>query len=364
MKLLLVCPYDWEAPGGVQVHIRDQAAALRAAGHDVRVIAPSSRATAEDGVVIVGRPVRVPYKGTIAPIAPSPAQRGPLRRAIAAFGPDVVHVHEPLTLSTSSYATLVSPVPVVATFHAFAEHSNLVRYGAPLVRPIWNRLAERIAVSDPAADYVSGPLRPRPVVIPNGVDVAAFASAQASTDLPAGRRVLWVNRLDRQKGFAVALEAFARLVREHPDAVLIVAGDGPDRGLVERTPPEVRQRITMLGSVPHADLAPIYAAADVFIAPATGQESFGIVLVEAMAAGVPVVASDIAGYRSVARNGLDARLVRAEDPGALATAVGEVLADPTAAAAMAAAGRERAAEFAWERVIPRLEAIYERVRRG
>ena len=365
MRILLVCPYAWEAPGGVQVHVRGQAAALRAAGHQVEIIAPGDPASerATEGLSIVARPVRIPYKGTVAPVAPMPTQRGRVRQVISRFAPDVVHVHEPLTPSTSSYATFASSVPVVATFHAYAERSNLVRYGAPFVRPIWNRLSARIAVSDEAASYVSGPLRPRPEVIPNGVDVDAVAAA-ARSPAPAaadGETILWVNRLDRQKGFGVAIDAFERVAAARADATLVVAGDGPDRGLIDRATPKARARMRMLGSVAHEDLPDLYASADVFVAPATGQESFGIVLIEAMAAGTPVVASDIPGYRSVARGGLDARMVRPGDAAALAAAVEDVLADPTAAGVMSAAGRERAKEFSWERIIPLLEGVYERV---
>jgi len=162
---------------------------------------------------------------------------------------------------------------------------------------------------------VAGPVQ----IVPNGVDVERFAHpGPAAEGLPPGRRVLWVNRLDPQKGFGVLVEAFDRLARERPDTCLVVAGDGRDRGALERLPAEVRRRVVSLGTVPHDALPSYHAAADVFVAAATGQESFGIVLVEAMAAGVPVVATDIPGYREVVRDDVDGLLVPPGDPEALA----------------------------------------------
>jgi phosphatidylinositol alpha-mannosyltransferase len=202
-------------------------------------------------------------------------------------------------------------------------------------------------------------------VVPNGVDVARFAGAVSPpAGLPAGRVVLWVHRLDPQKGFPVAVRAFARLAAELPDVHLVVAGDGHDRDAVGLLPVSDRGRVAMLGTVPNEDLPGQLAAADVFVAPALGQESFGIALVEAMAAGVPVVASAIPGYDEVVRDGVDGLLVPPADVNALAAALRRVLEDPGLAAGLARAGRERAASYSWDVVTPRLEAIYERVVAG
>jgi phosphatidylinositol alpha-mannosyltransferase len=178
--------------------------------------------------------------------------------------------------------------------------------------------------------------------------------------MPQGRTVLWVNRLDPQKGFGVALGAFSRLASRHEDLSLAVIGDGADRAELGLLGPE-RARVRMLGTVPNEDLPAYYVAADVFVSPAVGQESFGIVLVEAMAAGTPVVASDIPGYRDVVRDGRDGLLVPPRDPEALAEATARVLEDPALAARLSTAGPERASAFSWDAVAPRLEAVYERV---
>jgi phosphatidylinositol alpha-mannosyltransferase len=359
VRVLQACPYAWEAPGGVQTHVRQLAGTLLRRGHEVAVVAPGRRPPAEPYVWLAGRPLRFPYQGTVAPIAPSPRAVGRVRRLVRAFRPDVVHVHEPLTPSTAMFATLVSPAPVVATFHAFAERSRLFDVAARGVRPVWRRLAVRLAVSRAAAAFISTRLDGEVRVVPNGVDVELFGRAERSTDLPPGRRILWVNRLDEQKGFPVAVRAFADLALDADDVWLVVAGDGRDHEAVDLLPRPARERVLMLGRVEHADLPPLHAASDVFVSPALGQESFGIVLVEAMAAGLPVVASDIEGYREVVRPGIEGLLVPPGDPAALAGATRRVLGEPELARRLSDAGRARAAQFSWETVAARIEHVYE-----
>ena len=359
MRIVQACPYAWEAPGGVQVHVRQLAAELRRRGHEVTVVAPGG--VPADDASIVGRPVRVPYQGTVAPISPWPSTAFRTARAVAACKPDLVHVHEPLTPSVAMFAVWAARrigAPAVGTFHAFTESSRLFDVAAPVVRPVWNRLAIRVAVSRAAAGFVTSRLGGDAVVVANGLDVDAFASADPANGLPEGRRVLWVGRLDRQKGFGVALRAFEVVLRSSPDAVLVVAGDGAERGLVDGLNALARERVEMLGVVPHDRLPAYYAAADVFVSPAIGQESFGYVLVEAMAAGVPLVATDIAGYREVVRDGVEGLLVPPRDADALAAATRKVLDDSSLAGRLAEAGRARARGFTWEVVASRLEALY------
>jgi phosphatidylinositol alpha-mannosyltransferase len=356
LRVVLACPYAWDVPGGVQVHVRGLAAELRRRGHRILVLAPAGGP--RPGVTVVGRPVRFRYQGTVAPICFWPWSIPRIRAALRGFGPDVVHAHEPLTPSTAMFATLQSPVPVVATFHAFAERSALYTAARPVLRPVWRRLAVRVAVSEAAAAFVRSRFEGALRVVPNGCDVDGFAAGRPAQGLPAGRRLLWVGRLDPQKGFRVALAAFRALAKELDDLSLIVAGDGPDRGAVHTLPPDVRRRVVLLGAVPNEQLPSCLAAADVFFSPATGQESFGMTLVEAMAAGVPVVASDIDGYREVVRDGGEGLLVRPNDPAALAGAVRRVLGDPALASALVEEGRRRAQGYRWEVVAADIEAAY------
>jgi len=263
--------------------------------------------------------------------------------------------------SISMDATLKARVPVAGTFHAHAERSRLFDLAAPLLKPVWRRLAVRIAVSEAARSFVTSRLGGEVRVIPNGLDIRMFRDATPAGDLPEGRRVAWVGRLDRQKGFPVALRAFELVAQDHDDLHLIVAGDGRDRSAVDSLPPSVRKRVVMLGAVPHDRLPPYLAACDVFVGAATGQESFGMVLVEAMAAGLPVVATDIAGYREVVRDGMDGLLVPPSDADALAAALRRVLDDPALAERLAGAGRTRAEGFSWDVVATRLEEAYREI---
>lgn len=358
MKIALVCPYAWDAPGGVQVHVRQLARVLQERGHEATVLAPSNRRVSDPSVRVVGRALQVPYQGTVAPICPSPFSIPRIRRALRSFTPDVVHVHEPLVPSTSMFAALVGRSPVVATFHAHSERSRLMDIGAPFLRPVWRRLAVRVAVSDAAAAFVTSRLGDGVRIIPNGVDVDLFAKAQPKTGLPSGRCLLWVGRLDRQKGFPVAVQAFSQLTGEFPDLNFVVVGDGRDRQAIDSLVPGSRSRIVTVGSVHHEELPPYHAAADVFVSSAIGQESFGLVIVEAMAAGVPVVASDIAGYREVVEPDVSGLLVPPGDPAALATAIRRVLTEPGMADRLSAAGRARAQSYRWERVVERVEEAY------
>ena len=358
MRVALACPYDWDAPGGVQVHVRELAERLRARGHAVLILAPARTSRSGDGLAVVGRPYRVRFQGSVAPIAPGPATWVLVGAALRTFEADLVHAHEPLTPSVSMAATWRAKAPVVATFHAYADRSRLLSGAAGVLRPVWRRLAVRIAVSEAARDFVGSRFAGEVRVVPNGVDVQRFASAAPAQGLPPGRTILWVGRLDPQKGLPVALQAVARLGRELPDVRLVVAGDGLDRTAVRDLPDDVRERITMLGAIPNERVAPYLAAADAFVSPALGQESFGMTLVEAMAAGVPVVASDIPGYREVVRDGVDGLLVPPGDVEALAGGLRRVLQERELADRFRLAGRERAQTFDWTAVVERIEVAY------
>jgi phosphatidylinositol alpha-mannosyltransferase len=283
-----------------------------------------------------------------------------VRAALSAFVPDIVHAHEPLSPSASMFATLAARAPVVGTFHAGLDRARAYDLAAPVLRRIARRLALRVAVSERAAATARRRLGGTYEIVPNGIDVRAFSHATPRPDLGTGRKLLFVGRLDERKGFRTAVEAFGRLAREDPDLQLVVAGDGRQRSAVAALPAEVRARVTMLGTVPNGDLPPVHRACDVFLAPNRGGESFGVVLLEAMAAGLPVVASDIPGYDEVVTDGVDGLLVAPTDGSALAEAIAGVLRDPVLAAGLAAAGRARAALFDWEVVAVRLEELYAR----
>jgi phosphatidylinositol alpha-mannosyltransferase len=346
----------------VQVHVGELAVALRARGHETLVLAPGRTRAAEAVVRIVGRPIRVPYGGKVAPICFSRASWRRIQRLVDVFEPDVVHAHEPFSPSTSMLTVLASSAPAVATFHAFHDRSRLLEMAAPLLRSVARKVGAWIAVSEAAAEFAAPVVDADIEIVPNGIDVERWSRAEPADDLPNGRRLLWAGRLDPQKGFRIAVSAFARLANELDDLVFVVAGDGRDRDALDVLPPAVRARVLMLGAVPNVGLPRYHAACDVFVAPATGHESFGVVLVEALAAGLPVVATDIPGYREVIRDGVDGLLVPPGDDEAVASAIARVVREPNLAAKLSSAGRERARRFAWDVVSPRIEAVYERVR--
>lgn len=359
MRIALVCPYAWEAAGGVQVHVKNLAARLLERGHEAIVLTPTTVAPPRPWVRSVGRPVRVSYRGTVAPIAPLSYRN--VRSALASFRPDVVHVHEPLTPSASMFATLVANAPVVATVHAYLDRSVAMEIAAPILRRIWRRVTVGIAVSDAAASFLRRALPDAALeIVPNGVDVGAFAGAEPCADLPLGRRILWVNRLDPQKGFPIALAAFSKVLAEVPDAILVVVGEGKDREALGLLTESERARVDMRGAVPNEEVPSYLAACELFVSPAVGQESFGIALIEAMAAGLPVVAADIPGYREVVSDGVEGLLVPPRDPEALAAGLVRVLREPELAARLGEAGRERAGTFDWPIVVDRLEELYGR----
>jgi phosphatidylinositol alpha-mannosyltransferase len=271
-------------------------------------------------------------------------------------------VHEPFAPSTSLLGVLCADAPVVATFHAYYEpftlHGGIYTAFSQLLRPVWSRIDHRIAVSRAAQRTMNARMRgAKSTIIPNGAMIDHFRDATPAT-LPPGRRMLFVGRLEPRKGFQVALDAFAELAPRYDDLRLVVVGDGPQRARVRRLSPALRARVDMIGRASHDDLPTYHAAADFFVAPATGRESFGIVLVEAMAAGLPVVASDLPGYREVVRHEREGLLVPPTDPVALADAGARLLDDPALSRRLSIGGRTRARAFAWPRVAARVERVY------
>jgi phosphatidyl-myo-inositol alpha-mannosyltransferase len=365
MKIVLTCPYSWDVPGGVQVHVRDLAAHLRKLGHDVRILAPGRQTGRRDDAWIVGRAIPVRGNGSVARISFGPQVASAVARALKEAQPDVIHVHEPLVPSVSMHAVLNANAPVVATFHSNVGRERMsslwFQLAAPMMRPVWNRLARRVAVSEAARHSVTSRMGGDDlVIVPNGVDVERFAGASAAK-LPPGRHLLFVGRLEERKGFPVAVAAFAQLASQYPDLKLMVVGDGSERDAVDELEPAVRSRVEMLGRVDDDRLAQYLRGATVYLGPALGGESFGIVLAEAMAAGLPIVASDIPGYRDVARDGVEALLVPPGDPAALVAAVRKVLDDSALAKALGEAGAKRAHDYAWDSVTDRIVSVYRSV---
>jgi phosphatidylinositol alpha-mannosyltransferase len=356
VRVGLVCPYPWDMPGGVMAHIRDLALELRHRGHEVGVLAPvrESDAELEDWVFDAGKPVPIPYNGSVARLLLGPVSAARTRRWLRDGDWDVLHVHEPMSPSSSLAALMLADGPVVATFHTANARSRLMLAFEPMLLSALEKISARIAVSPAARRTVVEHLGGDAVLIPNGVALARFR------DVPAMRRegpiIAFVGRVDEpRKGLQVLLDCWPAVLAQVPDAHLLVAGPGD-------WPEEVPPRVEVLGLVDEATKAALLLGASVFVAPNLGGESFGIVLLEAMAAGAPVVASDLDAFRAVLADGTAGHLVEPGSAAALQAGLTGLLADTEERTRLRAAGLQRAGEFDWVNVAARVEAVYEAVR--
>ena len=367
MKIALVSPYDYPYPGGVTEHVSNLAAQFRARGHEVHVIAPSSADAASLGAMPyvhrVGRVVPIWANGSVARLNLPYQGYLQVKRLLSYQAFDVVHLHEPMMPALPLTVLRHSQAVNVGTFHAYGRTDIGYFYARPMLQPFFRKLHGRIAVSGPARDFVSRRFPGDYRIIPNGIDYARFAApaaplAELADDRPT---VLFVGRLEQRKGLKHLLHAWPLVRREFPDARLLVVG-GSGRRLesyrryaVSRGWPDV----VFAGYVSTEDLVRYYQRADVFCAPSTGQESFGIVLLEAMAAGRPIVASRIAGYAEVVTHGEEGLLVPPKDAESLAAGLAQLLADPGLRRELGERGRRKAAGYDWPKIADRVLAYYD-----
>ncbi len=371
VRLAFVTQSYYPRFGGVTEHVAHTARELRARGHEVTIVTgrpPGHRKDAaldaQDGaedVVRLGTSVLVPFQGAFVDLTLGPGLRRDLDGLWRTRPFDLVHVHQPLTPTLPLLTGETAIAPVVGTFHAAGDDSRLFRFfRRPLTRH-WQRLSGRVAVSQAARQFVHRHFPGEYRVIPNGVDVARFhPDVPPRAELMDGRlNVLFVGRLDPRKGLPVLLDAFPVVRRRVPEARLVVVGDSFLKPWFERrVGAREREHVRFTGAVPPSELPGWYASAHVVVSPALKNESFGIVLLEAMAAGKPVVASDIPGYHSVIEGPADGVLVPPGDTALLADALASLLRDPARRLALAARGRARAEGFSWSSVAERLETYY------
>ena len=363
MRIGMVCPYSFDVHGGVQAHVLQLAEVMRERGHVVSVLAPSSPdVELPDYVVSGGKAVPIPYNGSVARLRFGPATHRLVKRWIAAGDFDVLHLHEPNAPSLSLLALMIAEGPIVATFHTSTTKSLALGVFQSLLRPYNEKIVGRIAVSDLARRWQMEALGSDAVQIPNGVDVESFASAAPLPGYPRpGRTVLFLGRFDEpRKGMAVLLGALPALVARFPDIEILIVGRGDEDELREEAG-ECSGHLRFLGQVDDAEKASALRSADVYCAPNTGGESFGIVLVEAMAAGVPVVASDLDAFRRVLVDGKAGRLVPVEDSAAMAEALIAVLDDPKLRARCAKAASAAVRRYDWSVVADDILRVYETV---
>jgi phosphatidyl-myo-inositol alpha-mannosyltransferase len=368
MKIALVTPYDYPFPGGVTEHIMHLDREFRARGHDTRIIAASTEdqdALGTNVIKVSGAVAPIPFSGSTARITLSPRVYRRVKKILTTEKFDIVHVHEPgvplLCLTVLRHSHAVN----VGTFHAYRETNALYEYGRPLAARVFGRLDGRIVVSTVVRDYVARYFPGDYRVIPNGIDAARFASPNTKpiARFDDGRpNILFVGRMEDRKGFRYLMRAYPQIKAEIPDVRLLVVGAFGD----EEKAPFIRaarthhmRGIHFIGWVSREELPRYYLTASLFCAPSTGFESFGIVLLEAMAAGLPIVASDIPGYRQVLTDGVEGRLVRPGDEKEMAEAVIGLLKDPALRSRMAARGRLTADGYDWPIIADRVLDYYD-----
>ena len=362
MKIGLVTPYVYPVPGGVNQHVRFLYENLRLRGHDVRIITSSHglQRSSEGDVIRIGKGFSVPSNGSVGTITLSPRYVSQVQQVLDREHFDLLHFHEPFVPFLSLVVLRQSSSVNIATFHAYAGFSPAMELGSKTLQGYARRLHGRIAVSAAARHFVDRFFPGDYKVIPNGVDIGRYQRAVPLARWQDGTpNILFVGRLEDRKGLPHLLKAF-RLVRKGGlEGRLLIVGSGPQEREARRyVMTRGLQNVEFLGRVSDGEKAQLFRTADIFVSPATGRESFGIVLLEAMAAGTPIVCSDIHGYKGVVQRGSQAVLVPPHDAKALAAAISELLGDAALRARMGAAGLERAQQFSWERVTAKVDDYY------
>lgn len=362
MRVGLVCPYSFDVPGGVQLHIRDLAEYLLGRGHHVSVLAPADEDTElPPYVVSAGRAVPIRFNGSVARLSFGPIVANRVQAWLDEGDFDVLHLHEPAAPSLSLLTLWAATVPVVATFHSSQSRLGALRAAQPLLQPGLDKISARIAVSEAAHRTMASSVGGTTLVIPNGVYVDRFRTA-VEPDPDARPRIVFLGRFaEPRKGLPVLLAALPLVLAQVPDAELVVAGPGDRSEIKGMLSDQVAGAVRFVGTVGEAEKVDLLARANAYVAPNTGGESFGIILVEAMSAGAPVVASALDAFRAVIGDSGAGVVFPVGDHRALAAEVVRLLEDPAEQARLRAAGPERARQFDWSRVGARVEAVYDSV---
>ena len=373
MKIALVSPYDFAYPGGVCNHISCLEQRLTQMGHEVKIIAPASKAISAlgDRFIPIGKPRSVPVSGSIARITLSPWLSSKIKAVLEQENFDITHLHEPLMPMLCTTTLRLSQTPTVGTFHAYGGkpwYSFGTPIGKLLLKKWFHKLDGKIAVSESAMKYVNKYFPDDYTIIPNGVDTGHFSpSVPPIEEFNDGKlNILFIGRLEKRKGVDYLLEAYRQVKSEFPNSRLIAVG--PGIRLRNKYQKRVRQNnlkdVVFVGYASYRDLPRYYKTADIVCCPAIGWESFGIVLIEAMATNTPVVASNIDGYNSVLTHGVEGLLVPPKNPEKLAQALISLMTDESLRQQMGAKGRLKALEYDWENIAQRVLNYYIRVLNG
>lgn len=357
----MVSPYAWDVPGGVQAHIRDLAHHFLSEGHEVSVLAPAldEGAIGEKFVVSAGRPVAIPYNGAVARVLFGPVAATRVRQWIARNDFDVMHLHEPAIPSLSLLACSIAEGPMVGTFHVAAPRQKVAFAIAPLLEPVIEKLRARIAVSEVARETLTIHLDTDALVIPNGIDTSFFASAKVNPEWKQEFTIGFLGRFSEpRKGLSVLMEAVPNLVRAIPNLRILIAGPGEGLEVMQLLNPTLRNRVVFLGRLSDEEKASFLKSVDIYVAPNTGGESFGIILAEAMAAGAAIVASDLPAFESVLGKGKYGLTFTNSDSSNLAKQIIALAKNSKAIAQLRAEAQIGANRFDWKVVGPEIMNVY------
>jgi phosphatidylinositol alpha-mannosyltransferase len=362
VKLALVCPYDYAYPGGVAIHVANLYQQFKDVGHDVRIIAPYSGPSWSIGskdIIPIGKPVPIPSGGSIARVTISPVLASPVRAILDRERFDIIHIHEPLCSTLTLTMLNLSKAINVGTFHACHHKPRGYQIISPFMMGLFKKLHGKIAVSKPAMEFVGRYFPGEYEIIPNGIDVARFSTPSPPIEgISDGKlNILFVGRPEKRKGLRYLLSAYKKVKKELPQSRLVVVGPGTERYESEARKLALEDAI-FTGYVDNEKLPAYYQSADIFCSPATGGESFGIILLEAMAASKPIVASAINGYASVMSDGVQGILVPPKEKDALADALIRLLSDHDLRREMGNKGRQKAEECDWPNVAGRVNQHY------
>lgn len=368
MKILLVSPYDYNYPGGVNHHVLRLEENFTRMGHEVKLVFPASghKTPPRENITFIGRPIPIHASGSIvrSPVSPSLFFSKKIEEFLEREKFDIVHLHEPLFPPLTTGFLRKSRAVNIGTFHASRSRSWGYWFWKPLLRTWFARLDGKIAVSAAARDFISHYFPDNYTIIPNGVDTAFFSDIPPIEEFRDGKvNILFVGRLEKRKGFRYLMEAYRLVKRENPQIRLLVVGPtGLSRRKYELLVRRYRlEDVVFAGYVPFEELLRYYHTADIFCSPATGNESFGMVLLEAMAASKPVIASNISGYAGLVQNGVEGLLVKPKDVKMLAGALDLLIKDKQLRESLGKAGRLKAEQYRWEHIAERVLAFYEEV---
>ncbi|MEJ6626460.1 MAG: glycosyltransferase family 4 protein [Actinomycetes bacterium] len=362
LKIGIVCPYGWDTPGGVQIHIKELAEWLISRGHEVSVLAPvtTEAASIEPWVVSAGRPISIPYNGAVAKVIFGPLASSRVKQWIANGNFDLLHLHEPAIPSLSLLAGWAGDGPMVATFHAAGNSQKVANAIGTMLDPLIERITAKIAVSEVARETLKDRFNTEAVVIPNGIDTSKFEGNGVRSEWALPNTLGFIGRFDEpRKGLTVLLAAIGKIVVEIPNLRVLVAGPGNPQDFYKLVPSELRERLIFLGRISEIEKAQFFKSISLYIAPNTGGESFGIILAEAMASGTPIVASNLPAFVKLLDNGKAGAIFTSENSDELAETVLKLLGDSQARADIATVGLEKAKSYDWNSIGEQILSVYE-----